>query len=366
MPSVKEICRLIEGFAPPELQESYDNSGLLAGSPEAEATGALICLDVTEDIVNEAIALGLNLIISHHPFIFGGIKQLTGSNETQRIAIEAIKNNINIFAAHTNLDSAAGGVSIVMAQKLGLQHIKPLEPRKQSLLKLVTYVPTHHAEQVRNALFAAGAGRIGKYDACSYNSEGYGTFCASEGAKPFVGKIGEVHYENEVRVETVLPFYLRSAVEAALLKAHPYQEVAYDVYLLENKWNTTGFGATGELQEEMETQSFLEKIKRTFNVPTFRHTNICKEKIKRVAVCGGAGSFLIKNAKAVAADIFITGDIKYHDFFLADNQLIIADIGHYESEQYAKEIFYEIISKNLPNFAVQISEIKTNPVNYYF
>jgi len=365
MTTVNEICRLIEQYAPPALQESYDNSGLLVGNPDAEATGALLCIDVTENVVNEAIALGCNLIISHHPCIFNGIKKITGSDETQRIVIQAIKNNINIFAAHTNIDCAANGVSAKMAQKLNLQNVKPLAPREKSLMKLVTFVPTDFAEKVRNALFEIGAGMIGNYDLCSYNSEGYGTFRANENTNSFVGKKGEFHKENEVRIETVFPFYLKNKIENILLSSHPYEEPAYDFYLLENQWNTTGFGAVGDLSKPMITENFLEKIKNIFNVPTIRHTDICKKEIRRVALCGGAGSFLIKNAKKSGADIFITGDIKYHDFFLADNQLIIADIGHYESEQFTKEIFYEIIQKNFPTFAVRISKIKTNPIIYF-
>ncbi|MDR2824030.1 MAG: Nif3-like dinuclear metal center hexameric protein [Prevotellaceae bacterium] len=367
MTKIKEICRLIEQFAPPLLQESYDNSGLLVGSPDADASGALLCVDVTESVVNEAISHGINLIVAHHPFIFGGIKKLTGADVTQRIAIQAISNKINIFAAHTNIDCAAGGVSVKMAQKLDLQNVKPLAPREKSLLKLAVSVPKNYAEKVRTALFDAGAGKIGNYDLCSYNSEGYGTFRAGKNTNAFVGKIGELHNESETRIEVVLPFYLKCEIESALLAAHPYEEPSYDFYLLENQWNTTGFGAIGDLRYPMETAFFLEKMKKTFDVPTFRYTDICnKMTIKRVAMCGGAGSFLIKNAKAADADIFITGDIKYHDFFLADNQLIIADIGHYESEQFVKEIFYEIISENFANFAVRISEVKTNPVNYYF
>lgn len=366
MTTVKDICRLIEQCAPPALQENYDNSGLLIGNPEAVATGALLCVDVRKNVVNEAITLGMNLVVSHHPFIFGGIKKITGADETQRIVIEAIKNNINIFAAHTNIDCAANGVSAKMAEKLDLQNIKPLAPREQSLMKLVTFVPENYAEKVRNELFEAGAGTIGNYDLCSYNSIGYGTFRAGENTNAFVGTKGELHTEKEVRIEIVLPFYLKNKIENILLKTHPYQEPAYDFYLLENKWNTTGFGTVGELEKPMATEKFLEKIKNIFNVPTIRHTDICKKEIRRVALCGGAGSFLINDAKNSNSDIFITGDVKYHDFFLADNQLIIADIGHYESEQFTKEIFYEIIQKKFPNFAVRISEVKTNPINYYF
>ncbi|MCL2596710.1 MAG: Nif3-like dinuclear metal center hexameric protein [Paludibacter sp.] len=366
MTTVKDICRLIEQYAPPALQESYDNSGLLVGCPEEAVTGALLCIDVTEKVVNEAIELGMNLIVSHHPFIFGGLKKITGTDQTQQIVIKAIKNNINIFAAHTNIDCAANGVSSKMAQKFGLQNVKPLAPREQSLMKLVSFVPEKFAQNVRNALFEAGAGTIGNYDLCSYNSTGYGTFRAGENTNAFVGAKGELHAENETRIEIVFPFYLKNKIENALIASHPYEEPAYDFYLLENKWNTTGFGAIGELKEPMPTEKFLEKIKNIFNVPSIRHTDICKNEIQRVAMCGGAGSFLINNAKNANSDIFITGDIKYHDFFLAENQLIIADIGHYESEQFTKEIFYEIIQKKFPNFAVRISQTKTNPINYYF
>lgn len=366
MTTVRNICRAIEQYAPPALQESYDNSGLLVGNYDNVVTGALLCIDVTENVIDEAITLGTNLIVSHHPFIFAGLKKIIGSDQTQRIVIKAIKNNINIFSSHTNIDCAANGVSIKMAQKLDLQNIKPLAPREHSLMKLVTFVPENYADKVRNALFEAGAGKIGNYDLCSYNSTGYGTFRARENTNAFVGKKDELHTENEVRIETVFPFYLKNSIENALLNAHPYEEPAYDFYFLENKWNTTGFGAVGQLAEPMTTEKFLDKIRTVFNVPTIRYTNICKKEIFRVAMCGGAGSFLINDAKNANSDIFISGDIKYHDFFLADNQLIIADIGHYESEQFTKEIFYEIITKNFPTFAVRISQTNTNPINYYF
>lgn len=362
--TVQTVCQYIEEFAPPALQEEYDNSGLLVGYPQMIVAGALICVDVTEDVIQEAVDNGLNLIISHHPLIFGGLKRITGSNEVQRCVIKAIKNDIAIYAAHTNVDSVINGVSGRMAEKLGLKNIRILQPKEKSLLKLAVFVPPAHADAVRKAIFEAGAGHIGNYDSCSYNLEGYGTFRAGDGANPFVGEIGEVHAENEIRIEAIFPFYAKEKVIKALIAAHPYEEPAYDIYQLENNWNNVGFGVIGELEQEEDEKLFLQRAKQTFEVGCIRHTSFLNKKVKRVALCGGAGSFLLSTAIRSKADVFITGDFKYHDFFGAEGKIIIADIGHFESEQFTKEIFYEIIRKKIPTFAVRISVSKTNPINY--
>jgi dinuclear metal center YbgI/SA1388 family protein len=362
--NVLSICNLIEEVAPLALQESYDNAGLLVGNSQMEVNGVLVTIDITEAVITEAIEKNCNLIISHHPLIFSGLKRLVGQNEVQRCVVKAIKIDIAIYAAHTNLDNVMQGVNGKMADKIGLINRQILQPKQNSLLKLITYVPQLHSYRVREALFEAGAGHIGNYDACSFNVEGAGTFRANENAVPYVGTINELHSESETRIEVILPDYLKFKVLEALLRTHPYEEPAYDFIALQNAWNEVGAGIVGELETEEDELDFLKRLKTLFNCSAIRHTNLLGKKIKRVALCGGSGSSFLSDAIKVKADVFITGDFKYHEFFDAENRILIADIGHYESEQFTKEIFLEIISKKMPTFAVQISDIKTNPINY--
>lgn len=361
---IKEITAILEDFSPLAYQESYDNAGLIVGSYDDDVNGVLICLDSTEEIIDEAIAKNCNLIIAHHPIVFSGIKKLNGKNYIERTIIKAIKNNIAIYAAHTNLDSVTGGVSFRMAEKIGLKNCKILAPKEEILNKLVTFCPIEQAEKVRKALFDAGAGSIGNYDECSFNSEGIGTFRAGENTNPTVGNIGEQHHENEVKIETIVQNHQLNKSIEALIEAHPYEEVAYDIYPLKNELKIVGSGLVGELEKEEDALSFLKRLKVNLQTDCIRHTEITSDKIKTVALCGGSGSFLLSNAVAQKADIFITGDFKYHQFFDAEDKIIIADVGHYESEQFTNELFYDILSKKITNFAIHLSEINTNPINY--
>ncbi len=361
---IQEIINELEQFAPTALKEDFDNVGLLIGEASTEATGVLITLDITEKVMDEAIELGCNLVVAHHPIMLSGLKKINGRNATERIVIKAIQHNIAIYASHTNADSVINGVSGRMCEKLNLQNCKILAPKQESLLKLVTFVPTEHADKVRQAIFAAGAGQIGNYDACSYNLNGEGTFRAGDNTKPFVGEKGEIHTEAEVRIETVLPAYLKGKIVNALLKAHPYEEVAYDLYPLANEWNTTGLGMVGDLPDYVDEATFLNRIKNTFKAKCVRYTSLLQKPVKRVAVCGGSGSFLLGKAIAEQADVFITGDFKYHQFADAEDRILIADIGHFESEQYTKEVFFELLTKKFSNFAIHLSNVNTNPVNY--
>lgn len=361
---IKQLTSYLERIAPPALQESYDNAGLIIGTPNTEIKGVLISLDLTEAVLDEALAKGFNLIITHHPIIFRGIKKLNGKNYAERCVMKALKHDIAIYAAHTNLDNVIGGVNGKIADLLGLQDVSVLKPTEGRIRKIITFVPEAHADKVRAALFEAGAGRIGNYDGCSYNTEGFGTFRAGENTNPFVGKKGQVHHESEVRIETVFPDYLQSSVIQALYEVHPYEEPAYDIYKLQNSHKQTGAGIIGQLKTETDAEEFLLQLKQVFDAGCIRHTAVRGKRIKTVALCGGAGSFLLPVAKARNADIFISGDFKYHEFFDAENQIIIADVGHYESEQFTKNLFYELITKKFSNFACSISEINTNPINY--
>ena len=361
---IQKIIESIEDFAPISLQDGFDNSGLQVGDVNQQVTGVLLCLDVTEDVLDEAIDLGCNLIVSHHPLLFKPLKALTGKTYIERCLIKACKYDLVIYAAHTNLDNAYGGVNFHLAAKLDLQNVRILSPKKENLLKLVTFVPEAQAEAVRSALFNAGAGTIGNYDFCSFNVSGEGTFRAGEASHPFVGEKGEVHTEKEVRMEFVLPCYKKTAVLRTLLVAHPYEEPAYDFYALDNFWSQAGVGVVGELPFAEEEEAFLQKVKSVFHLKSLKHTLPTGRKIREVALCGGSGAFLIPEAIAYGADVFITGEAKYNDFYDVEDIILLAVIGHYESEIGTKELFYDIITKKIPNFAVHFSSVNTNPVNY--
>ena len=362
---IKDIVAGIESFAHPSLKEDYDNVGLLVGSGSEEVSGVLITLDVTMEVLDEAIENNCNLIVAHHPLIFRGLKNITDSTVTGRIVMKAIKNGVAIFAGHTNVDSVPDGVSGMMAKRLGLVNTSVLSPARHRLLKLVVYVPEDHAEKVRNAIFEAGAGVIGNYDSCSYNVSGTGTFRAGENTDPFVGEKGKLHFEPEVRIETVMPDFIKNRVVAAMLDAHPYEEAAYDLYTLENEWYGAGLGMVGELESPVDELQFLAFLKETFNVECLKHTSLLGRPVKKVALCGGAGSEFLGAAVYAGADIFISGDFKYHQFFDAENRILIADIGHFESEQFTKELFFEILTKKISNFAIRLSEVNTNPIKYF-
>jgi dinuclear metal center YbgI/SA1388 family protein len=362
--TISEIIAAIEEKAPLAYQEPYDNAGLTVGDRSRAISSALLTIDVTEEVVEEALEKGAGLIISHHPILFSGIKKITGHNFVERTIIKAIKHDIAIYSAHTNLDSVMGGVNSKICEKLGLINCKILNPIKNELLKLVTFVPSEHAEKIRMALFSAGAGHIGNYDNCSFNMEGKGTFRGLEGTIPYVGEQGKLHVENETRVETIFPKNIKTGILRALMNAHPYEEVAFDIYPLENTFEKAGMGMIGELAVEQDAFQFLQYLKNTFHCGIVRYTRLTGNKIKKVAVCGGSGISLLQNAISARADIFITADVKYHQFYDAENKIIIADIGHFESEQYTKEIFYEIVNKKFPNFALHLSETNSNPINY--
>jgi dinuclear metal center YbgI/SA1388 family protein len=362
--TIGHITAIMERFAPLPLQEDYDNSGLLTGDKNREARAVLVTLDVTKDVVLEAIHKGCNMIVAHHPFIFSGLKKVTGANDVEQTLILAIKHDIAIYAAHTNIDAAKNGLNKRFADKLGLIRQQVLSPVKNMLVKLVTFVPVEHAQKVRSAIFDAGAGHIGNYDCCSYSVSGEGTFRANSEANPFVGDLNSLHAEPELRIETILPEFLSNRVVEAMVKAHPYEEVAYDLYPLKNSWREQGIGRVGELPEPEDELLFLNRVKKIFGVEVIRHTQFLGLPVKKVAVCGGAGAFMINDAIRAQADVFLTGDIKYHEFFKAEKRIVLADIGHFESEQYVKEIFEELIHKNFPNFAVRLSEINTNPIKY--
>lgn len=362
--NVREITAILEDFAPLSYQESYDNAGLIVGNPNMEVSGVLLAIDAIEAVIDEAINQKLNLVIAHHPIVFMGMKKLNGKNYIERAVIKAIKNDIAIYAAHTNLDNVLLGVNQQLCRKLGLINCKILAPKNSQLKKLAVFVPETHLQPVRQAIFDAGAGHIGEYDQCSYSVSGEGTFRAGPNANPYVGQINKLHTQAERKLEVIFPNHLQAPIIQAMLQQHPYQEVAYDIYQLENKYTAIGSGMVGQLPATVEPNEFLKRMKTAFNLKMIRHTHICKSQIKKVALCGGAGSFLLDNAIAQQADIFITADFKYHQFFDADNKIIIADVGHFESEQFTIDLIFDILTKKIPTFAIRKTSINTNPINY--
>lgn len=362
---IQDISSFLESRAPLSLQESYDNAGLLTGDPGWECTGVITALDATEEVVMEAVAKKCNMVVAHHPIIFGGLKRLNGKNYVEKAVIAAIKNDVAIYAIHTNLDNVADGVNAAIADKLGLKDRAILVPKKGQLKKLYTYVPDAHLEKVREAVFAAGAGNIGNYSECSFSVAGEGSFRGGEGSQPFVGTVGERHIEAERKLEVIFEVWKEKQVLNALIKSHPYEEVAYEIISLDNVYQQTGSGLTGYLEQPMEETALLEQIKRVFGLSVIRHTPLTGKMVKKLAICGGAGSFLTGAAIASGADFYLTADVKYHEFFDANGRLLLADIGHFESEQFTIDLLFEVLHEKFPNFAVLKTGVQTNPVQYF-
>ena len=361
---LKEITDFLESRADLSLQENYDNSGLITGHKNWEAAGAIICLDSTEDVIDEAIAKGCNLVIAHHPIVFSGLKKFNGKNYVERTIIKAIKHDIAIYAIHTNLDNVALGVNAKIAEMLGLQQLRILQPRNASLCKLTVFVPVNHKEELLQAMFSAGAGQIGRYDECSFSTEGTGTFRAGEGANPYIGEIGKRRIEPEARVEVVFPAWKTEDVVNAMKQAHPYEEEAYEVHNLVNDFQAVGAGMIGKLDQPMAIGEFLHFLKKTMKTGCVRYAGQSKREVSQVAFCGGSGSSLLQSAIAAKADIFVTADFKYHQFFDAEDKIIIADIGHFESEQFTIELIHDWLKQKFPTFATHLTEVVTNPVRY--
>ncbi len=370
--TIKDIATILEEIAPLAYAESFDNTGLITGDYQTKVTGVLVSLDSLETTVDEAIKYKCNLIVSFHPIIFSGLKKINGNNYVERTIIKAIKNDIAIYAIHTALDNSFSGVSAKMGEMIGLRNKQVLIPQKGIIKKLTTYVPHADAENLRNALFKAGAGNIGNYDHCSFNIEGKGTYRGNEASDPVIGKKGEDHTEPETFISLIFEKHLENKILKTLFENHPYEEVAYDIITLDNSHQQVGMGMTGELPENMDIENFLDLLKDKFNLKIIRHSKLIKPKVRKIAVLGGSGSFAIENAIKAGADIYITADLKYHDFFKAEDRIILADIGHYESEQFTKNLLVDYLTKKITNFAPALPEGKiilsknnTNPINYY-
>ncbi|NNM08750.1 MAG: Nif3-like dinuclear metal center hexameric protein [Flavobacteriaceae bacterium] len=369
---VKEVMAALEEIAPLSYSEDFDNTGLLVGDMHRDITGILVTLDTLESVVDEAISNDCNLIVSFHPIIFSGLKKITGETYVEKVVQKAIKYDIAIYAIHTALDNAWNGVNAMICEKIGLNNRSVLIPQRGTIQKLVTYVPTKEADTVREALFEAGAGDIGNYSNCSFNTEGKGSFNPNENANPTLGARGERHFEDEVRIEVTFQKHRKGKVLQALFNAHSYEEVAYEVTTLDNINQHIGMGMVGTMERTVTEEEFLSHLKSTMQTDCIRHSELIGKPVQRVAVLGGSGSFAIDTAIAAGADAFVTADMKYHDFFKSEGEILLADIGHYESEQFTKELILNVLSKKITNFApalpqgkLVLSKINTNPIRYY-
>jgi dinuclear metal center YbgI/SA1388 family protein len=359
-----DIISQLEKLAPPSFQESYDNSGLITGNRQMEITGILVSLDCIEAIVDEAISNKCNLIVAHHPIVFSGLKKINGKNYVERVMIKAIKNDIAIYAIHTNLDNVQAGVNSKICEKIGLKNCKILSPKRDLLRKFVTYCPADAAEKVRQALWAAGAGQIGNYDEVSFNLSGTGTYRGNENSNPVVGEKGKLMREPEERIEIIYAAHQESQILSALRASHPYEEIAYELFPIENKWQNVGSGMVGDLEKPVPLMEFLNQLKTNMKTAVIRYTPIEGKIVSRVAVCGGAGSFLLKDAISAGADVFVSGDFKYHQFFDGEGKIVIADIGHFESEQFTIDLLSDFLKQKFPTFAIRQTGLITNPITY--
>ena len=361
---IKQILTILEEMAPLAYAEDFDNVGLIVGNQDNEATGVLVCHDALENVIDEAIAKNCNLVVCFHPILFSGLKKITGKNYVERAVIKAIKNDIAIYAVHTALDNHKNGVNKILCDALGLNNTKVLVPKQNFIQKLITYTTPENADKVRNALFEAGAGTIGNYDNCSFNSDGFSTYQGNENSNPVIGTKGELTQTDEIKIEVTFEKHLQSKILKALFSNHVYEEVAYEIYELQNQHQNIGLGMIGSLETPMSETEFLTFVKDKMQCGSIRHSAFLNKNISKVAVLGGSGSYAIKNAIQAGADVYLTADLKYHNFYESENQILIADIGHFESERYTKNYIVDFLKEKITNFAIVLSEENTNPVKY--
>ncbi len=361
---VQEVTDILEELAPLAQAEDFDNVGLLVGKPKDKVNGILVTLDTLENVLDEAIAHDCNMIVSFHPIIFNGLKRITGANYVERTVLKAIKHNISIYSMHTALDNSPHGVNAKICEVLGLTNTEILIPKKGNIKKLTTYVPKTSAERLKGALFLAGAGNIGNYSDCSFTVDGTGSYRGGKGSNPTIGERGQLELAEETQINVTFSSYKERAILQALFQNHPYEEVAYEIFTLDNQNQNIGMGMVGNLQKEMDETDFLSYLKSKMNVSTVRHSALLGKSVHKVAVLGGSGAFAISAAIQSGADVFVTSDVKYHQFFEAENKVVIADIGHYESEQFTKNLLADYLTKKIPNFAIRLSESNTNPIKY--
>ncbi|MFN3757266.1 MAG: Nif3-like dinuclear metal center hexameric protein [Flavobacterium sp.] len=370
--TIQSLLPLLENMAPTSYAEDFDNVGLLTGNLEQDITGILVCHDALENVIQEAIDTKCNVVVCFHPILFSGLKKITGSNYVEKAIILAIKHDIAIYAVHTGLDNHPEGVNKIMCKALGIENSKVLISKENYIRKLVTFTIPENFETLRNALFEAGAGNIGNYEDCSFSSKGIGTYMGNESSNPEIGERFEFVENEEIKIEVTFEKHLESSILKALFNHHVYEEVAYEIYELKNKHQNIGLGHIGNLPKPMTEENFLKHVKDCLECGIIRHSAILGKPIERVAVLGGSGSFAIKAAIRAKADVFITSDLKYHQFYEAENQIILMDVGHFESERFTKNYIVDYLKEKMLNFApafetgrIFLSEQNTNPVKYF-
>ena len=365
MVSINNIIDLLDEWAPPAYAEDFDNVGLLVGDSSKQCTGVLVSHDCIEVVLDEALDTNCNLIVCFHPILFTGLKKITGRDYVEKVILKAIRNEIAIYALHTRLDNHPEGVNKLLSDRLGLLESKVLIPKPSGLKKLSTYVPKSDVDDVLQALHQAGAGAIGNYSECSFILEGKGQFRGNEKSQPHIGNPSEKTQVEEVQIQVVFESYLKEKIQNALITAHPYENIAYEIFILDNTLDKVGIGRIGKLAQPHTEEQFLSFVKEKLQTQLIRHSPFTRKPIETVAVLGGSGSFAISNALSQKADAFITADLKYHHFYQGGNTLLLLDVGHFESEQFIKNLIVDYLSKKLPNFAIILSHAKTNPVNYF-
>lgn len=362
-----EIIQLFESWSPKKFAcMPNDPIGLAIGTLNKQVSKVLVTLDVTDEVVDEAIAAGCELILAHHPPIFAKLAHLRTDNPQGQLFEKLIKSDIAVYAAHTNLDVAPGGVNDLLADALGLQERKIFdETYREQLMKLAVFVPEAYAEAMRVALAKAGAGQIGDYEACSFTSNGEGRFRAMDGAQPFVGELGELHVEAEQKIEVVFPQTMKNKVLKAMLNAHPYEEPAYDFFMLDAEANVQGLGRIGKLAEPMTLREFAEQVKVQLDVPAVRVVGDTERLVQKIAIVGGAGNSYVRQAIFAGADVFVTGDISFHVALDAKRDgLSIVDPGHHVEKVMIKGVAQKMTTlcadKKLQVEFIQ-SQIHTEP-----
>lgn len=367
MTKIKEVLQAMDAICSESIQESWDNSGLQWGDDSETVKGVIVSLDVTMDVINEAIDCGCNLIIAHHPLIFGPLKQVRkNGTEVERLAYHCIQNSIAVYAAHTNWDKVAQGVSWVMAKRIGLLNEEILQPEKDGLCNLKVMGTPRDIAEIRKAWFNAGIGNVGEYSNCSFTTDGWGTFEPSESANPSVGEKNKTEFLRENAIEILCTKKDVSKALAIATETSSYETIAHSIIPLKNTNDTLGFGCIGELKEALSLSDFLALCKEKYACKVVRYNPSEKIKnIKTVAVCGGSAIDFLPTAIARKADAYITADVKYHQFMLADDALTLVDVGHYESEIWAMEYLTHLISEKFHNFAIRLTTINTNSVRYF-
>jgi len=364
--TIKQVTQFLEQKFPLYLQEDFDNCGVQCGDVRQEITGAMVCFEMSEQVIDEAIAEGCNLVISHHPLILKrGITKILPTDRVGAMICKALAHNMVLYSMHTNIDSGVGGGNDVFAEKLNLQNVKVLEPHKGLYRKLVVFVPKENAEALKSALFEIGCGVQGNYDSCGYTVHGQGQFRPLKGANPHIGEENQLEHVEEERIEMIYPTGLQRTVVQAIYEHHPYEEPAFDLLPLENESRTIGLGRIGELPKVMPVSEFLECLKDKLGFEHCRYAGDTTKMIHKVAVCGGGGSSFIDLAIASGADAYVSGDFKYHDFFKSHSGTLLVDIGHYEGEYFIKNIIHQQIKENFTNFAALISKMEKVEVKYF-